>query len=230
VVNVLTLGVAGALIDIESDVPRVARALFETLYMVTISFFLASIIGLILGIFLYATRPGQLLHSRVAHTTLNIIVNTLRPIPFIILLIALTPLTRALIGTSIGPSAAIIPLTIAASVGIARVAETNLVAVDPGVVEAATAVGARPLHILFGFVVREAFGPLILSLTFIFVALIDATAVAGAVGGGGLGNLALTYGYQRFDYAIMLLIILVLIGLVQLVQFLGNRLARRFID
>jgi D-methionine transport system permease protein len=230
VVNVLAVGVAGALIDIESDVPRVARALFETLYMVTISFFLASIIGLILGIFLYATRPGQLLHSRVAHTTLNIIVNTLRPIPFIILLIALTPLTRALIGTSIGPSAAIIPLTIAASVGIARVAETNLVAVDPGVVEAATAVGARPLHILFGFVVREAFGPLILSLTFIFVALIDATAVAGAVGGGGLGNLALTYGYQRFDYAIMLLIILVLIGLVQLVQFLGNRLARRFID
>ncbi|MGP3536203.1 methionine ABC transporter permease [Microbacterium sp. RD1] len=219
-----------ALIDIESDVPRVARALFETLYMVTISFFFAAIIGLILGIFLYATRPGQLLHSRVAHTLLNIVVNTLRPIPFIILLIALTPLTRALIGTSIGPSAAILPLTIAASVGIARVAESNLVAVDPGVVEAATAFGARPLHILFGFVVREAFGPLLLSLTFIFVALIDATAVAGAVGGGGLGNLALTYGYQRFDYAIMLLIILVLIGLVQLVQFLGNRLARRFID
>ncbi|MET0296682.1 MAG: methionine ABC transporter permease [Microbacterium sp.] len=217
-------------IDLGSDVPRVARALGETLFMVSVSFVLASIIGLILGIFLYATRPGQLLHSRIAHTVLNVIVNTLRPIPFIILLVALTPLTRALIGTSIGPAAAILPLTIAASVGIARVAETNLVAVDPGVIEAAKAVGASPLHILFGFVAREAFGPLLLSLTFISVALIDATAVAGAVGGGGLGNLALTYGYQRFDWAIMVLIILVLIGLVQLVQFIGNRIARRFID
>ena len=217
-------------LELDVVIPKVARALGETLFMVTVAFFLASIIGLILGIFLYATRPGQLLHSRVAHTVLNIIVNTLRPIPFIILLIALTPLTRALIGTSIGPAAAILPLTIAASVGIARVAETNLVAVDPGVIEAAKAVGAPPLHILFGFVVREAFGPLLLSLTFIFVALIDATAVAGAVGGGGLGNLALTYGYQRFDYAVMILIIIVLIGLVQLVQFIGNRIARHFID
>lgn len=217
-------------LELDVVIPKVARALGETLFMVTVAFFLASIIGLILGIFLYATRPGQLLHSRVVHTVLNIVVNTLRPIPFIILLIALTPLTRALIGTSIGPAAAILPLTIAASVGIARVAETNLVAVDPGVIEAAKAVGASPLHILFGFVVREAFGPLLLSLTFIFVALIDATAVAGAVGGGGLGNLALTYGYQRFDYAVMILIIIVLIGLVQLVQFIGNRIARHFID
>lgn len=217
-------------LDLEVVIPKVARALGETLFMVSVAFFLASVIGLILGIFLYATRPGQLLHSRIAHTTLNIVVNTLRPIPFIILLIALTPLTRALIGTSIGPAAAILPLTIAASVGIARVAESNLVAVDPGVIEAAKSFGASPLHILFGFVVREAFGPLLLSLTFIFVALIDATAVAGAVGGGGLGNLALTYGYQRFDYAVMILIIIVLIALVQLVQFIGNRIARHFID
>lgn len=219
-----------ALLDFDVVLPKVARALGETLFMVTVAFFLASVIGLILGIFLYATRPGQLLHSRVVHTILNIVVNTLRPIPFIILLIALTPITRALIGTSIGPAAAILPLTIAASVGIARVAESNLVAVDPGVVEAARAFGASPLHILFGFVVREAFGPLLLSLTFIFVALIDATAVAGAVGGGGLGNLALTYGYQRFDYGVMILIIIVLIALVQLVQFIGNRIARHFID
>jgi D-methionine transport system permease protein len=222
--------VSADVLDLDVVIPKVARALGETLFMVSVAFFLASVIGLILGIFLYATRPGQLLHSRVVHTTLNIVVNTLRPIPFIILLIALTPLTRALIGTSIGPAAAILPLTIAASVGIARVAESNLVAVDPGVTEAAKAFGASPLHILFGFVVREAFGPLLLSLTFIFVALIDATAVAGAVGGGGLGNLALTYGYQRFDYAVMILIIIVLIALVQLVQFIGNRIARHFID
>lgn len=211
------------------NVSRVSTALGETLFMVSVSFFFASIIGLILGIFLFATRPGQLLGSRVAHTVLNIVVNTLRPIPFIILLIALTPVTRSLIGTSIGPAAAILPLTIAASVGIARVAESNLVAVDPGAIEAARAVGAKPLHILFGFVGREALGPLILSLTFIFVALIDATAVAGAVGGGGLGNLALTYGYQRFDYPVMIMIIIVLILLVQSVQFLGNWIARRFL-
>lgn len=219
-----------AFIDPATDVPRVARALGETLFMVSVSFLLASVIGLVLGIFLYATRPGQILHSRVVHVVLNIVVNTLRPIPFVILLVALTPVTRALIGTSIGPAAAILPLTIAASVGIARVAESNLVAVDPGVIEAAKAAGASPLHILFGFVVREALGPLILSLTFISVAIIDATAVAGAVGGGGLGNLALTYGYQRFDWAIMIVIVVVLIGLVQLVQFVGNRIARRFID
>jgi D-methionine transport system permease protein len=211
------------------NIERISDALFETLYMVTVAFFFATIIGLVLAIFLFATRPGQLMANRVVHTALNVVVNTLRPIPFIILLIALTPVTRSLIGTSIGPSAAILPLTIAACVGIARVAESNLVAVDPGVIEAARAVGARPLNILFGFVVREAFGPLLLSLTFIFVALIDATAVAGAVGGGGLGSLALTYGYQRFDYGVMFLIIVVLIALVQLVQFLGNRLARRFL-
>ncbi|GAA1137836.1 methionine ABC transporter permease [Ornithinicoccus hortensis] len=213
-----------------STVDRVGVALWETLFMVSVSFFFASIIGLVLGLFLFATRSGQILANRAVHVGLNLVVNTLRPIPFIILLIALTPVTRNLLGTSIGPAAAILPLTIAASVGIARVAESNLVAVDPGAIEAARAVGAKPLHILFGFVGREALGPLILSLTFIFVALIDATAVAGAVGGGGLGNLALTYGYQRFDYAIMLLIIVVLIALVQSVQFLGNWIARRFIQ
>lgn len=211
------------------NVERIAEATYETLYMVTIAFFFATIIGLTLAIFLYATRPGQILGNRFIHPALNLIVNTFRPIPFIILLVALTPMTRSLIGTSIGPSAAIIPLTIAASMGIARVTETNLVAVDPGIVEAARAAGAKPLHILFSFVMREALGPLILSLTFIFVALIDATAVAGAVGGGGLGSLALTYGYQRFDYAIMIAIIITMILLVQTVQFLGNRLARRFL-
>lgn len=218
------------MIDFGTVVPRVAWALAETLYMVTVAFVLAAILGLTLGIFLFATRPGQILGNQVVHFVLNFVVNIFRPIPFIILLVALTPVTRAIIGTSIGPTAAIPPLAIAGSMGIARVAESNLVAVDPGVVEAAEAMGARPLHILFGFVVREAFGPLLLSLTFISVAMIDATAVAGAVGGGGLGNLALTYGYQRFDWAVMLLIIIVLIALVQCVQFFGNWLARKFID
>lgn len=217
-------------IDIDVVGPRLVQAIYETLYMVSISFFFAVIFGLTLGIFLYATRPGQILGNRAVHGFLNFFVNLLRPIPFIILLVALTPVTRAIIGTSIGPSAAIIPLTIAAGVGIARVAETNLVAVDPGVVEAAEAMGARPLYILFRVVVREAFGPLLLSMTFIFIALIDATAVAGAVGGGGLGNLALSYGYQRWDYGVVVAVILVLIVIVQLVQLLGNWISKRFID
>lgn len=211
------------------NIDRIADATYETFYMVTVAFVFATIIGLAIAIFLYAFRPGQLLGNKVAHATLNAFVNIFRPIPFIILLVAMTPITRALLGTSIGPTAAILPLTIAATMGIARVAESNLVAVDPGIVEAARASGAKPLHILFGFVVREALGPLVLSLTFIFVALIDATAVAGAVGGGGLGSLALTYGYQRFDYAIMITIIVVIIAMVQTIQFLGNRLARRFL-
>lgn len=219
-----------ALIDVDVVGPKIGKAISETLFMASISFFFAIILGLTLGIFLYATRPGQLLGNRAVHGVLNFFVNLLRPIPFIILLVALTPVTRALIGTSIGPSAAILPLTIAAGVGIARVAETNLVAVDPGVIEAAEAMGARPLYILFGVVVREAFGPLLLSLTFIFIALIDATAVAGAVGGGGLGHLALTYGYQRFDYGVVLAVIIVLIVLVQAVQLLGNWISKRFID
>lgn len=218
------------MIDFGTVVPKVADALFETLYMVTAAFLIAAVVGLSLGIFLFATRPGQILGNRAVHFVLNFVVNIFRPIPFIILLVALTPVTRAIIGTSIGPSAAIPPLAIAGAMGIARVAESNLVAVDPGVVEAAEAMGARPLHILFGFVVREAFGPLLLSLTFISISLIDATAVAGAVGGGGLGNLALTYGYQRFDWAVMALIIIVLIVLVQCVQFFGNWIAKRFID
>lgn len=218
------------MIDFGTVVPKVADALFETLYMVTAAFLIAAVVGLSLGIFLFATRPGQILGNRAVHFVLNFVVNIFRPIPFIILLVALTPVTRAIIGTSIGPSAAIPPLAVAGAMGIARVAESNLVAVDPGVVEAAEAMGARPLHILFGFVVREAFGPLLLSLTFISISLIDATAVAGAVGGGGLGNLALTYGYQRFDWAVMALIIIVLIVLVQCVQFLGNWIAKRFID
>lgn len=218
------------MIDFGTVVPKVADALFETLYMVTAAFLIAAVVGLSLGIFLFATRPGQILGNRAVHFVLNFVVNIFRPIPFIILLVALTPVTRAIIGTSIGPSAAIPPLAIAGAMGIARVAESNLVAVDPGVVEAAEAMGAKPLHILFGFVVREAFGPLLLSLTFISIALIDATAVAGAVGGGGLGNLALTYGYQRFDWAVMALIIIVLIVLVQCVQFFGNWIAKRFID
>jgi len=160
-------------------------------------------------------------------TALNAVINVVRPIPFIILIVAISPLTRAVIGTSIGTGAAIFALTIVATFSIARIAETNLVAVDRGAVEAGAAMGASPLRVLGTIVVPEALGPLTLGLTYIFVALVDATAVAGLVGGGGLGNLAITYGYQRFDTVVMVTVIVLIIVLVQAAQLLGNRVARR---
>jgi D-methionine transport system permease protein len=214
-------------IDLESLMPKIGKALIETLQMVTVSFLLAGITGVLLGIVLYATRRGNILQNAVVFGLLNALINIIRPIPFIILIVSITPLTRLVIGTSIGTGAAIFALTIVASFSIARIAETSLVAVDSGAVEAGTAMGASPARVLFTIVIPEALGPLVLGLTYIFVALVDATAVAGLVGGGGLGNLALTYGYQRFDWFVMGVVIVSLIILVQLAQLLGNLISRK---
>ena len=207
--------------------PKIWTALLQTLQMVTVSFVLATVLGVVLGLVLYSTRRGALLQNAVVSTTLNAVINVIRPIPFIILIVAISPLTRVVIGTSIGTGAAIFALTIVATFSIARIAETNLVAVDRGSVEAGAAMGASPLRVLVTIVVPEALGPLVLGLTYIFVALVDATAVAGLVGGGGLGNLAITYGYQRFDTVVMVTVIVIVIVLVQAAQLLGNVVARR---
>ena len=207
--------------------PKIGAALLQTLQMVTVSFVLATLFGLLLGLVLYSTRRGALLENAAVSTALNAVINVVRPIPFIILIVAISPLTRAVIGTSIGTGAAIFALTIVATFSIARIAETTLDAVDRGAVEAGAAMGASPLRVLGTIVVPEALGPLTLGLTYIFVALVDATAVAGLVGGGGLGNLAITYGYQRFDTVVMVTVIVLIIVLVQAAQLLGNRVARR---
>lgn len=214
-------------INLDALLPRIWRALYETLFMVTGSFFFAAVIGLLLGLLLYATRRGNLLQNAVVFNLLNFVINIIRPIPFLILIVSIIPLTRLLIGTSIGPASALPALTIAASVAIARIVESNLVAVDPGTVEAGYAMGAGPWRILFTIVIPEALGPLILGLTYILVALVDATAVAGVVGAGGLGHLAITYGYNRFDWFVVGVIVLILILLVQSAQYLGNWLARK---
>ncbi|WP_308800162.1 methionine ABC transporter permease [Agromyces silvae] len=206
--------------------PKILQATAETLYLVTATLFFASIAGLLLGLLLYATRPGNVLQSRAVHLGLNLVINVVRPIPFIIFIVALTPVTRAVIGTSIGPNAAIFAMTIAAALSVARIVENNLVAVPVGVVEAAAAMGASPFTILVRVVVPEALGPLILGLTYILVALIDFSAMAGVVGGGGLGSLAMVYGYQRFEIEVMLITIVILVLLVQLAQLLGNKLTR----
>lgn len=209
--------------------PKIFSAGLQTLQMVTISMLLASVFGLLIGLVLYSTRPGHLLANKFVFAVLNAVINVIRPIPFIIFIVAIGPLTRSVIGTTIGTGAAIFALTIVASLSIARIVETNLVAVDPGVIEAGRAMGARSLRILFTIVVPEGLGALILGLTYMVVALIDATAVAGIVGGGGLGDLAMVYGYQRFDSTVMFVIIVFLIILVQLAQFGGNALSRKIL-
>ncbi|MCY0918485.1 ATP-binding cassette domain-containing protein [Streptomyces sp. H27-G5] len=157
----------------------------------------------------------------------NVLYPLRRPVPFIIAIVALAPVTREVVGTMIGTNAAIFPMTVVATFGVARIGESNLLSVEPGVIEAARSMGASPLRILLTVLVPEALGPLVLGLTFMLVALIDFSAVGGTVGGGGVGNLAMTYGYLRFDTSVMVVTVLVLIVLVQSAQLLGNLLSRK---
>lgn len=173
------------------------------------------------------TRENNILENKAVSQVLNIFINIIRPIPFIIFLVAISQLTRLVVGTTIGTAAAIFPMTIVASFVIARVVENNLVSIDPGVIEAAQAMGASPLRIIFTVLIPEALGPLILGLTFVSVSLIDFSAIAGTVGGGGLGHIAMTYGYQRFDASVMIVTVVILILMVQLAQWIGNTLSKK---
>ncbi|MCD2442805.1 ABC transporter permease [Agromyces sp. SYSU K20354] len=199
----------------------------ETLYMVAATLIIGGAIGLVLGVVLYSTRPGSLLPNRVVFTVLNVVINFFRPIPFIIFLAAVQPLARYVIGVGIGNDALIFSLSIAASFAISRIVEQNLITVSPGAIEAARAMGAGPVRILRTVVIPEALGPLILGYTFIVVAIVDMTAMAGFIGGGGLGNFALVYGYRQFEPAITWAALLLIVIFVQALQFLGNWLARK---
>ncbi|WP_167138689.1 methionine ABC transporter permease [Diaminobutyricimonas sp. TR449] len=207
--------------------PLLFEAITDTLYMVAVTMLVGGALGIALGVALYVTRPGAILANRWVFGILNIGVNIVRPIPFVILLVAATPLTVTLVGTFLGTTAAIVPLSLATAFGVSRIVEQNLVTIDPGVIEAARAVGSGPWRIILTLLVPEALGPLILGYTFVFVAVIDATAVAGIVGGGGLGDFALTYGHHRWNSAVVWITVGVIILLVQLVQLLGNHLARK---
>ncbi|MEK4443256.1 MULTISPECIES: methionine ABC transporter permease [Niallia] len=207
--------------------PRIVESTGETILMVITTLILGSILGITIGLLLFVTRKGNILENKLVFRLLNILINIIRPIPFIIFLVAISPLTRAVVGTTIGTWAAIFPMTIAASFGIARVVENNLVSIDLGVIEAAKAMGASPLQIIFTVLIPEALGPLILGLTFVTISLIDFSAMAGTVGGGGLGHVAMTYGYQRFDGSVMLVTVIILIILVQIAQWIGNTLSRK---
>lgn len=209
--------------------PRILEATGETITMVAVTLVFSSIIGIVLGLLFFVSRKGNVLENRYIFFVLNLLVNLVRPIPFIILLVAISPLTRIVVGTTIGIWGAIFPMTIAASFAIARIVENNLVTIDPGIIEAAQAMGASPIRIIFGVLIPEALGPLILGLTFMTVGLIDFSAMAGIVGGGGLGDLALTHGYQRFDGSVILVTVIILIVLVQVAQLAGNFLSRYFL-
>lgn len=205
----------------------VLNALWETLYMVSISLFFGGLIGIFLGILLVVTREGHILENQVIYRTVNPIVNIFRSIPFIILLVAIIPFTRLIVGTSIGTTAAIVPLVLHIGPYFSRLVENSLLEVDEGIIEAAKAMGATPLQIIYRFLMPEAFSSLILSITTATIGLIGATAMAGAIGGGGLGDVAITYGYQRFSSITILVTVVILVVLVQVIQEIGNKLERR---
>ena len=204
-----------------------STAFGQTLVMVSLTILIGGIAGLALGTLLYTTRENGVLSNKFVYTILNILVNFVRPIPFIILIAAIGPLTRSVIGTTIGTEAAIFVMSIAATFGVARIVEQNLVSIDPGVIEAARAMGASPLQIIVSVIIREALGPLILGFTFIFIAVVDMSAMAGYIGGGGLGYFAITYGYNAFNPTITLAGTIVIILIVQVAQLLGNFLSKK---
>lgn len=204
------------------------ESLLETIYMVGVSSFIAAVLGMPLGIILVTTDRGHILENTALNRTLGAIANAARSTPFIILMVAIIPLTRLIAGTSIGTNAAIVPLSLAAIPFVARVVESSLKEVDHGVIEAAQAMGASPLQIITKVLVPEALPSIILGLTLTIINLIGHSAMAGAIGGGGLGDLAIRYGYQRFRADIMLMTVIILIAQVQIVQSCGDALARKF--
>jgi D-methionine transport system permease protein len=203
------------------------EALGETLEMVAVSATVASLAGVPLGVVLYATERGRFLQSVALNRMLGWLVNATRSTPFIILMVAIIPLTRALVGTSIGTKAAIVPLTLAAAPFIARIVEGALREVDAGLIEAARAMGATPLQIVLKVLLPEARPAIVGGVTLATISLIGYSAMAGAVGGGGLGDLGIRYGYERFELDVMFATVAVLIVLVQLVQYAGDRIVRR---
>ena len=213
--------------DIVAILPELWTALGQTLLMLAIGLGSAIVIGGPLGVWLFLLGPGQSLSNRTLFAVVGWLVNLVRSFPFIILLVALVPFTRALTGTSIGPVAAAVPLSFASIPYFARLVEQNLRDVPRGVIEAAHAMGASDLQIVARVLLVEARSGLVLALTVLAISFLSYSAVAGVVGGGGIGDLAIRYGYYRFQTDVMVLTVALLVVLVQLLQWGGNALARR---
>ena len=203
------------------------QAVGQTVYMVFFSTLFASILGFILGIVVTVTSPKGLKPNKIIYNALDLIINVLRSFPFIILIVFIIPLTRAIVSTQIGEAAAIVPLTIAAAPFVARIIESSLKEVDSGVIEAAKSFGASNTQIIFKVMLKEAVPSIISGLTLTIINIIGYSAMAGSVGAGGLGKVAISYGYQRYQTDVMIVTVIILIIMVQGLQSLGNYLYKK---
>jgi D-methionine transport system permease protein len=200
----------------------------QSLYMVSFSTLLTAIIGIPLGVLVVVTRPGQILENSFFYRIVGFFINATRSIPFPIFIVFVIPLTRYLVGTATGSTAVIVPLTLAAAVFMARLTETALLSVPFGLIEAAQAIGATRRQIIWHVLLPEAWPGLLMAITITIITLISYSAMAGAVGGGGLGDFAIRYGYQRYQSEVMLVTVIMLLIVVQAVQITGDYLVRRF--
>ncbi|WML58888.1 methionine ABC transporter permease [Neobacillus sp. PS2-9] len=207
-------------------IPDINTAFMQTIYMIMISLAIAIVIGLPVGILLFVTDKGLFLQNRMIQVTMGFLVNLIRSIPFIILLVALIPLTNFIVGSTIGPTAASVSLSVAAIPFFARIVETALREIDKGVIEAAIAAGATPTMIIKDVLLLEARSGIISGITLTLISLIGFSAMAGTVGGGGIGDLAIRFGYYRYDNTIMIATVVILIILVQVIQLLGDFVAK----
>ncbi|MGL4208311.1 MAG: methionine ABC transporter permease [Candidatus Adiutrix sp.] len=205
-----------------------SKASKETVFMVSVSSSLTALFGIPLGLLLVVTRPNHILSNPKFYKILGAVINAARSIPFIIFMLFLIPLTRALVGTSIGPTAVIVPLTLAALAFMARLVESSLLELNYGVIEAAQAAGATSWQIIWHVLLPESRPGLIQAVTITTISLIGYSAMAGAVGGGGLGDLAIRYGYQRYQMDVMLITVIILMVAVQIIQLFGDYLALKF--
>ncbi|WP_158174898.1 methionine ABC transporter permease [Grimontia hollisae] len=219
--------VSGWFVENERLVGLLAEALGQTLTMVLVSGAIGFLFGIPLGVLLHLTKPRGLLENTVLNKSIGTLVNIGRSIPFIILLVAIIPFTRFVVGSSIGTDAAIVPLTVGAIPFIARLVEGALLEVPSGLVEAAQAMGATPLQIIHKVLLPEALPGILNGATITLVTLVSYSAMAGAVGGGGLGDVGIRYGYQRFDGTVMLITVVMLVIMVQLIQSAGDYLVKR---
>ena len=206
---------------------EILQALWETCIMVGLSTTLATLFGTLLGVMLYCTANAQLFPNRILNTAADQTVNLMRAFPFVILMIALIPVTRFIVGTTIGPVAASLILTVSGTFYFARLVEQNLREVPRGIIEAATAMGASPLTIIVKVLLNEARAGMVSSITVLTIGLLSYSAAAGMIGGGGLGDLAIRYGYYRYQTEVIVFIVAILVLMVILIQGLGNFLARK---
>lgn len=206
------------------------QSTLETLYMVSLSTLFALSLGFPLGILLVITKKDNILPKEKFNKVLNTIINISRSIPFIILMIILFPLSRIIVGTTIGTTASIVPLSIAASPFVARMIESALLEVDPGVIEAVKAMGSTPWQMITKVLIPETLPSIVLGITITVINIISYSAMAGAIGGGGLGNLAIRYGFHRFETTILIAAVIVLVVLVQIVQSIGNKLSNILLE